>query len=123
MGRARYAWVTLLPLAWLVVVTLTAGYQKIWARDPALGFLAHAELLTRAAHGGALPPGVASAAVAARMAINDRLDAGVAAFFIVAVIVVLLASLHEWALVLTGRKSAVTTELPFSSSPLSLSGD
>jgi carbon starvation protein len=123
MGRARYAWVTITPLSWLVIVTLTAGYQKIWASDPALGFLAHAELLTRAAHGGVLPPGVANAAAATRMALNDRLDAGVAAFFIAAVIVVLVASLREWALVLSGRKAAVSTELPFYPSSITVSGD
>ncbi|MFI5243111.1 MAG: carbon starvation CstA family protein, partial [Gemmatimonadales bacterium] len=122
MGRARYAWVTIVPLSWLVVVTLTAGYQKIWARDPALGFLAHAEVLARAAHGGSLPAGVASAAAATRMIVNDRVDAGVAAFFIAAVIVVLLASLREWMLVLSGRKGAISTELPFRAS-VPLAGD
>jgi carbon starvation protein len=123
MGRARYSWVTIAPLLWLVIVTLTAGYQKIWASDPALGFLAHAELLTRAARGGVLPPGVANATAATRMALNDRLDAGVTAFFIAAVIVVLVASLREWALVLTGRKAAVSTEMPFTRSAIAVSGD
>jgi carbon starvation protein len=104
------------PLAWLAIVTLTAGYQKIFASDPALGFLAHADLLLRGAQSGVLPPGVPNAAAAARMALNDRLDAAVAAFFIAAVIVVLIASVRQWALVLTGRKPAVSTELPFSAS-------
>ena len=113
MGRARYAWVTVMPLTWLAIVTLTAGYQKIWASDPSLGFLAHARLLLDAAQSGHLPPGVASSAAAVRMAINDRLNAGVAAFFIVCVIVVLMASIREWWLILSGRKVRVTTEISF----------
>ncbi|MEP7065640.1 MAG: carbon starvation CstA 5TM domain-containing protein, partial [Gemmatimonadota bacterium] len=113
MGRARYAWVTVMPLTWLAIVTLTAGYQKIFAPDPSLGFLSHARLLLDGSRSGRLPPGVASATAAARMALNDRLDAAVAAFFIGCVIVVLVASVREWWLILSGRKAKRTTEISF----------
>jgi carbon starvation protein len=113
MGKARYAWLTLLPLAWLVVVTTTAGYLKIFSADPKLGFLAHARLLEDAVASGRLPAGVASATAAARMTFNDRLDAAVAGFFLVSVLVILADSAREWAAVLGGRKPARSTEVPF----------
>ncbi len=96
MGKARYAWMTVLPLVWLSVVTMTAGAMKVWSADPKLGFLAHARLLEAQAAAGAMPAGAKTAADVARMAFNDRLDAGVALFFMVAVIVILVASIHEW---------------------------
>jgi carbon starvation protein len=60
-----------------------------------------------------LPAGVKSAADAARMAFNDYLDAGVAAFFMAAVVVILADSIREWTSVLRGAKPARSTEVPF----------
>ena len=102
MGKVRYAWVTLAPLAWLVVVTLTAGIQKVFAAEPRLGFLSHAR--TVLAQGG--PD-------AARLAFNDRLDAALALFFMAVVVTVIVASVREWWLVLTKRKTPQLHEAPF----------
>ena len=113
MGRARYAFVTVLPLAWLVIVTMTAGWAKIFSADPRLGFFAHAGVLRAAAAAGTLPAGVKSAGDALRMAFNDYLDAGVAAFFMISVVIILADSIREWAAVLRGRKPALSSEAPF----------
>ncbi len=50
MGKMRYAWVTVLPLAWLAAATLTAGWQKVFSPDPKLGFLSHAQTLAGSAN-------------------------------------------------------------------------
>ena len=42
MKRQRYAWVTMVPTAWLLICTLTAGWQKLFHPNPAIGFLSHA---------------------------------------------------------------------------------
>jgi carbon starvation protein len=107
-GKARYAWVTLLPLAWVLVVTLTAGWQKVFAADPRLGFLAHAALTARQVAEGALDP-----AQGARLIFNDRLNAGVAIAFMMATVLVVLVSAREWLLVLTRRRPARSQESPF----------
>jgi carbon starvation protein len=113
MGKARYAPITLLPLAWLVVVTGTAGCLKIFSSDPALGFLSHARLLDAAIAAGTPVPGFASAAGAARAAFNDRLDAAVAAIFLLSVVVILWESIREWIRVLQGTSERPSTEIPY----------
>jgi carbon starvation protein len=107
MGKARYAWVTLLPLVWLTTATITAGWQKIFSPDPGLGFLAHAASLSSSTDPNA-----------ARMIFNDRLDAGIALFFIVVVAFVIGASVREWIQVARGRKPARVNEAPFVESRL-----
>ncbi len=107
-GKARYAWVTLLPLAWLLAATLTAGWQKVFAEDPRLGFLAHA-----AQTGARVASGALDASVGARLIFNDRLDAIVTVVFMVVTVLVLLASAREWVLILTRRKPAAAQESPF----------
>ncbi|MBA3579022.1 MAG: carbon starvation protein A [Gemmatimonadaceae bacterium] len=112
MGKARFAWVTLVPLAWVTTVTLSAGWIKIFAAEPRLGFLAHARWLSEQVDSGALPAGIATVGAARHMIFNDYLNALVAGVFMVAVIVVLVASARELWLVLSGRKVAVSTEVP-----------
>jgi carbon starvation protein len=107
-GKGRYAWVTLVPLAWLLAVTLTAGWQKIFGADPRLGFLSHAALLRDQVAAGTLDP-----AQGARMIFNDRLDAVVAGLFMAITVVLVVASIREWLAVARGRKPAVTRETPF----------
>jgi carbon starvation protein len=107
MGKLRYTWVTLAPLAWLAAATLTAGWQKVFSPDPKLGFLSHAQSL-------ASTPGPNTA----RMIFNDRLDAGLALFFMAIVVVVILASAREWYLIASRRKAPVVNEAPFVESRL-----
>jgi carbon starvation protein len=113
MGKARYAWVTILPLVWLATVTLTAGAEKIFSADPKLGFLSHARMLGDRLATGALPNGVQTLAEAKRLILNDHIDSAVAAFFLISVVVILVASAHEWFIVLSGRKAARSSEIPF----------
>ncbi|NOT10111.1 MAG: carbon starvation protein A [Gemmatimonadales bacterium] len=108
MGKQRYAWVTLGPLAWLLVVTLSAGWQKVLATDPRLGFLAHARDTAAKVAAGTIEP-----ARGAQMIFNDRLDAALAAIFMVMVVALLLASIREWVLVLRGRRPATVKEAPY----------
>ncbi|MBA3445832.1 MAG: carbon starvation protein A [Gemmatimonadales bacterium] len=107
-GKARYVWVTMLPLAWLLAATLTAGWQKVFADDPRLGFLSHASLVAEQVR-----TGVTGAAVGTRLIFNDRLDAVVTITFMVITVLVLLSSAREWILILTRRKPAQAREAPF----------
>jgi carbon starvation protein len=95
-GKVRYAWVTLLPLGWLVAVTMTAGFEKIWSPLPNIGFLAHAAALAANSSSGAAPSGRI-----ARLIWNDRVDAAVTGVFIIIVVLVLADSLRVWLKLLT----------------------
>jgi len=95
-GKLRYAVITAVPLIWLVIITMTAGLEKLLSPDPKLGFLAHAQSLKQAILTGIFPHGVTNASVASRLIWNDRLDAAVTMFFLGAVIVILLTSMNQW---------------------------
>jgi carbon starvation protein len=70
-----------------------------------------------------VPAGAPSADAAARMIANDRLDAAVAAFFLIAVAVILADSAREWWAVLSGRKAVRSTEVPFGGAAVAVGGD
>jgi len=113
MGKAKWAFVTLLPLVWLAIVTMTAGWTKIFSADPKLGFLSHAAMVAERVAAGALPAGARVAADATKMMFNDRLDAAVAGFFMVSVVVILADSALVWWRVLRSDQAPVSSEVPF----------
>ncbi|HTS90343.1 MAG TPA: carbon starvation CstA family protein [Gemmatimonadales bacterium] len=106
-GKARYAWVTLAPLAWLLAITLTASYQKIFSPVRRIGFLADAQAIAADVAAGVTDP-----ARGARLIFNDRLNAAMAAIFVVVVLAVVAASIPTWVRVAAGRKVAPPVEAP-----------
>ena len=110
MGKSRYILVTLAPLVWLVSATMTASAQKIWAPDPALGFLAHARYLAEQIAAGTIAAD--KIADTQRLIFNDRLDAMVTLVFATVVLVILVESGRNWWLYSSGRKRVVLSESP-----------
>jgi carbon starvation protein len=103
MGRARYMWVTLAPLSWLVAVTFSAAWHKVFDPNPLIGMLAHARQL-------AAGPSVAGLQ---RRILNDQLDAAVCCLLVVLVSVIVVESAMVWIKVISGRTQAATQEAPF----------
>jgi len=111
MGRTRYVWVTLVPMAWLVTVTLTGSWQKLFHDDPRIGFLAQASGLEQRIAEGKVED--AKLAETRRVIFNNRLDAGVTGFFAVLILLLLAEAATEWYLILSGRRSATVRETPY----------
>ncbi len=116
MHRARYLWITVVPLAWLVVVTFTGACLKIFSPLPRLGFLAHAAQLESSLREGGLA--AAQIAETERLIFNDRLDAAVCSIFLVLVATILIDSIRVWVGLLRGTREATVNEAPFVASRL-----
>jgi carbon starvation protein len=93
MKRERYVWVTLVPTAWLLVTTLTAGIQKIFSSDPKVGFIALARKFSDAAAQGTVLAPAKSIAEMERVAFNSYLDAAVCAGFVLLVLAICVYTL------------------------------
>ncbi len=110
MGRVRYLWVTLAPLTWLLAVTVSAGCLKIFSADPRIGFLSMANSLNaKIAAGGT----EAQLAQWRQLVFNQYTNSFVTAFFLVLVVLVLLANVRVWYLLLTGRRQPDLQEAPY----------
>ena len=109
MGRARYIWVTLLPLGWLLSVTMTAGCMKIFSPAP-IGFLSiAAQLQAKIAANDA----TADLKTLQAQLFNNRVDAAVTATFLVLVAIVVLANARIWWQLLSGRRAVQLREEPY----------
>ncbi|WP_086664081.1 carbon starvation CstA family protein [Lentzea kentuckyensis] len=117
-GRVKWAWVTGVPLAWDVAVTLTASWQKVFSADPKLGFFAQREKYADAlAQGKLLAPAKNTDQMEAIIT-NSTVDGVLAAVFALLVIVVILDAMRVWRRALLGRTPPPSTETPYVASTL-----
>ena len=111
MGKLRYIWVTLTPSVWLVAVTMTASYQKIFSANPRIGFLAQARQMAERLTTGSIAPD--KVIETERLIFNAQLNAGVTALLAGLVIVVVLSAAWEWYRLLSGRRASDLQETPY----------
>ena len=107
-GKLRYAWVTGIPLAWLAIITSTAAWQKIFAVEPRIGFIAGANDLAAKLAAGLLP--AKQAAVAPQLIFNQKLDAVLTVFFAAVLWLIIADALRTCWRVANGRPVVPSTE-------------
>jgi carbon starvation protein len=103
MHGAKFMWITCAPLAWLVTVTFSAAWQKIFSPVPAIGFLAQAAHLAAGPQTAATPT----------LIFNARLDAVLCGVLMAMVAVILADSVRVWYGILRGTRQARVLESPF----------
>lgn len=103
MHGARYLLVTCLPLVWLVVVTFSGGWQKVFSDSPSIGFLSQAQKL-------AAGPQTATTST---LIFNNRLDATMCGLFLILVATILIDSIRLWVGLLRGTRDRAVHEAPF----------
>ncbi|HET6473370.1 MAG TPA: carbon starvation CstA family protein [Pseudomonadales bacterium] len=110
-GKLRFAWITGVPLAWLAIVTTTAAWQKVFAVEPRIGFLAGANDLAAKLAAGVLP--AKQAAIAPQLIFNQRFDAVLTVFFAAILWIVIIDALRICRRVASGRAVMPSTEAAY----------
>lgn len=110
-GKLKFAWITALPLVWLVTITTTAAWQKIFSDDIRVGFFAAAQEMSAKLAAGALP--LEKAAVAPQLIFNQQLDAYLTLFFVAVLWVIVLDMLRVCTQYLSGRIPSGGMESPY----------
>jgi carbon starvation protein len=105
MGKASYAWITIVPLTWLTIVTMTAGWQKIFDPSPAIGFLAAADKYQAAMASGKLLGLAKNMEQMQQIIFNNRIDAVLTGIFVLFVLIILFESIRVWYRILIKRES------------------
>lgn len=111
MGKKAYTWVTLIPTTWLLIVTMSAGWQKLFNDNPKVGFLAHAKIFNKAYDEGKVLAPAANLGQMKQVLVNDYVDATLTAIFMLVVLVVFISALNIWFKILSNHK------LPLHESP------
>jgi carbon starvation protein len=111
MGRTKWIWVTMAPMVWIVIITMTASYQKIFDPNPRIGFLSYINVLTAQLAAGKIA--AAKIAETQHVIFNQRLDAVVTAVLAGMVAVLIIEALIQWYALLSRRVKPTLHEAPY----------
>jgi carbon starvation protein len=115
-GKAKYAWVTGIPLIWDATVTLTASWQKVFSDSPTLGFFAQRARYQEALDAGRVLAPAKSLEDMRAVVTNSTVDGVLAAFFALLVVIVLADAARVWIRALRSPEPLPTTEVPHTES-------
>jgi len=111
-GRAKWAWVTGIPLAWDVAVTLTASYQKVFSSDPTLGFFAQRDKYAAALEQGQVLAPAKNIGEMQTVVTNSTVDGILSALFAILIIIVIANAMVVWYRALTSPTTLTSAEAP-----------
>jgi carbon starvation protein len=111
MGKKRHAWVTVLPMLWLIAVTMTASYQKIFSDSPKLGFLANAHALQAQIASGAIPGD--ALARTQTLIFNNYLNVAVTSVLVTLILVLVFEAVSVWIRLRAGSTEGTLNETPY----------
>ena len=123
MGKLKYVWVTLLPLAWDAVVTLTASWYKIFSSNPQIGFFSQRSAAIDAYNSGEPYTGASTLAQTQQIITNATVDGVLSIIFALAIIIVILDAVRVWAGIIRGTKEPVMSEAPYEESKIDVDGN
>jgi len=110
-GKAKWAWVPGIGLAWDLIVTMTAGYQKVFSDDPKIGYFTQRSTYQDAIDAGQLLAPATDMDQMRQVVFNSTVNGSLQAIFAVLVIIVVLNAAYIWARALPAG-GLPTTEVP-----------
>ncbi|MBT2453756.1 carbon starvation CstA family protein [Streptomyces sp. ISL-86] len=117
-GRLKWAWVTGVPLAWDVAVTLTASYQKIFSEDVKVGFFAQRDKYQTGIDAGKVLPPAKSMDDMHTVVTNATVDGALSALFAILIIIVLLDAARTCFKAISSPESVKLSETPWTESKI-----
>lgn len=117
MGKKCYAWVTIVTMVFLLVVTMTAGYQKLFDPNSSIGFLSHAEIFKDSVDRGEVLAPAEDMGDMKQIIFNDTLNAGLTLLFMIVVTIVFVAGGRQWIQISKNKEVRMYEEPYVSRSP------
>ena len=116
-GKAKWVWVPGVGLAWDLITTMTASWQKVFSDNPKIGYFEQRSLYTNARDNGDLLAPAKDLDQMQQIITNSTVNGGLQALFAVLTLTVVLSAIPVW--VKAAKSGGLpTTEVPHETSHL-----